>query len=73
MKSIDMYTYHDTAKRVKEASAMLSFHCSPRDGGVSHVLVLVFAATRRNLALQSARVVEHAAAAMLLFCQYSSL
>ena len=34
---------------------------------VGHVLVLVFAATRRHLALRAARVIEHAASAMLLF------
>ena len=36
------------------------FPRSPLDGGVGHVLVLVFAATRRHLALRAARVIERA-------------
>ena len=53
-----MFTLACPRKKVKEASAI--FVRSPLDGGVSHVLVLVFAATRKQLALRAARVIEHA-------------
>ena len=51
MKRIDMYIDHDRS---------VFFHRYPRDGGVGHVLVLVFAATRKQLALRAAWVGEHA-------------
>ena len=42
---------HETNRHVYRSSL---------DGGVGHVLVLVFAATRRQLALRAARVIERA-------------
>ena len=44
----------------KEKNASVMFVLFPRDGGVGHVLVLVFAATRRQLALRAERVIERA-------------
>ena len=65
MKRINMYIDHDSSvgvcfsskrSRIASASAMLfrfpPFHVRWR---VGHVLVLVFAATRRHLVLQAAR------------------
>ena len=44
------------------------FTCFTLDGArVGHDLFLVFAATRRHLALRAPRAIEHAAAAMLPF------
>ena len=48
----------DRVKKVKEVSGI--FVRSPLDGGVGHILVLVFVATCRHLALRSGWVGEQA-------------
>ena len=48
-------------KKAKNASVMFVFTCFTVDGSrVGHDLVLVFAATRRHLALRAARLIEQA-------------
>ena len=78
MKSIDMYILHDSsvgvcfARERDDASHRQSRHFifffprSPPDGGVGHVLVLVFAATRRHLERRAAWVGASKLAAMML-------
>ena len=52
-------------KKAKNASVV--FILFPRDGRVGHVLVLVFAATRKDSALQAARVIERAVSHVAFF------
>ena len=52
-------------KKAKNASVV--FGLFPRGGGVGHVLVLVFAATRRPLALHSARIIEQGVGHVVFF------
>ena len=60
LRGADMITRACPRTKVKEASAMLSYSPVPREMAGSVVLVLVFAATRRQLALRAARVTERA-------------
>ena len=60
-------TRRDLRVKKKEKNASVVFgHCGfvftrfTLDGRVGHDLVLVFAATRRRMALRAARVIEHA-------------
>ena len=67
----DMVTRACPRKKVKEASDI--FVRSPLDGGVGHVLVLVFSATRRHLALRAAWVIERAGRHVVFFSKFQSV
>ena len=55
-------------KKAKNASVMFVFTSLTVDGArVGHVLVLVFAATRRHLALLAARIIERASRHVVFF------
>ena len=54
-----MFTLPSPCKQVKDAIAMLPFYPAVHEVA-GRCLVLVFAATRRRLALRAAWVIEHA-------------